>query len=146
MSFAMSKSEREAFLAETRVGIVSIAQDGRPPLTVPVWYRYEPAGDVCFVTGPNSRKAALLKAAGHASFCVQDEAPPYRYVTVEGAVTFGPPDHERDVRAVAKRYLGDDMGEAYLAMTATERASDGEVLVRLRPARWATVDYRKMTG
>ncbi len=146
MSFSMSKSEREAFLAETRVGIVSITQDGRPPLTVPVWYRYEPGGDVCFVTGPKSRKAALLKAGGHASFCVQDETPPYRYVTVEGPVTFGPPDPERDVRAVARRYLGDEMGDAYLAMTASERAADGEVLVRLRPARWATVDYRKMMG
>ena len=62
----MTKSEREAFLAETRVGIVSIAEAGRGPLTVPVWYHYEPGGVVRFVTGGASRKAALpaRRAAG----------------------------------------------------------------------------------
>ena len=39
MSLAMSRAEREAFLAATRVGIVSIAEEGRGPLAVPVWYQ-----------------------------------------------------------------------------------------------------------
>ena len=35
MPLAMSPAEREAFLAETHVGIVSIAEEGRGPLAVP---------------------------------------------------------------------------------------------------------------
>ena len=41
----LSKEEREAFLAEPRIGVVSVAgDDGRPPLAVPIWYGYDPGG------------------------------------------------------------------------------------------------------
>jgi len=138
----MTKSEREAFLAETRVGIVGIAQDGRGPLTVPIWFAYAPGGVVRFVTGGASRKAKLLGAAGRASLCVQTETPPYKYASVEGPVRIvGEPDFARDVRGMALRYLGPEMGEMYLTMTAEERV--GAVLVELTPERWLTVDYAK---
>ena len=39
-SFVMSRSEREAFLTEVHVGIIAIAEQGRGPLAVPVWYAY----------------------------------------------------------------------------------------------------------
>jgi hypothetical protein len=38
MSLAMTKPEREAFLADVHVGVISIPEPGRGPLTVPVWY------------------------------------------------------------------------------------------------------------
>ena len=70
MSLAMSRAEREAFLAETHVAVVSVAQPGRGPLAVPVWYRYEPGGDVRFVTGGRSKKAELIRRpAGSACWC-----------------------------------------------------------------------------
>jgi len=144
MSLAMSRAEREAFLADTHVAVVSVAEPGRAPLAVPVWYDYAPGGPVRFVTGGASRKARLLRAAGRARLCVQTETPPYRYVSVEGRVTLGEPDWERDVRAVALRYLGDAMGEAYLRATAEEHR--GAVLVTLVPARWLSVDYGKWGG
>lgn len=40
MSLFMTKRERETFLADVHVGIISIAEQGRGPLTVPVWYAY----------------------------------------------------------------------------------------------------------
>ena len=141
MSLAMTKAEREAFLAETRVAVASISETGRGPLTVPVWHIYEPGGDVRFVTGGASRKARLLRAAGRMSLCVQEETSPYRYVSVEGPVTIGTPDWERDVRPTALRYLGQQMGEMYLQATAEEHR--GAILVRLRPERWLSVDYGK---
>jgi hypothetical protein len=71
---------------------------------------------------------------------VQTETPPYKYVTIEGPVTVaGKPDFERDVRAVAIRYLGEQMGEMYLAATAAEH--EAAVLVRITPERWETVDF-----
>src|SRR5512138_2187206 len=105
-SLAMSRAEREAFLAETRVAIVSIAEPGRGPLTVPIWYRYEIGGAVHFVTGARSRKARLIEKAGRIGLCVQSETPPYRYVSLEGPVQIGTPDREGDVRQTAIRYLG----------------------------------------
>ena len=82
MTLSMSRAEREAFLAETHVAILSVAEPGRGPLAIPVWYEYEPGRDVRIVTGGKSRKMTLLRAAGRATLCVQDEKPPYRYVTV----------------------------------------------------------------
>ena len=40
MSLAMTREEREQFLADVHVGIISIQEDGRGPLTVPIWYMY----------------------------------------------------------------------------------------------------------
>jgi PPOX class probable F420-dependent enzyme len=143
-SLAMTRTEREAFLAATRVGMVSISEPGRGPLTVPVWYRYEPGGPVRFVTGAQSRKARLIRTAGRIGFCVQTETPPYQYVSIEGAVRLAEPDPERDVREMAIRYLGEQMGEMYLAMMAAEPDPAGSVLVILEPERWYSVDYSKM--
>ena len=141
-TLTMSRPEREQFLAATRVGVVSIADPNRGPLTVPVWSRYTPGGTLRFVTGANSRKAKLLRAAGRAGFCVQSETPPYQYVSIEGPITLGTPDREADVRQVALRYLGEQMGEMYLASTADD--PEPAVLIELRPERWFSVDYSKM--
>ena len=144
MSLAMSKAEREAFLAGLHVAVISVAENGRGPLTLPIWYSYEPGGVVRFVTGGASKKAALLRKARRLSLCVQTEAAPYQYVSVEGPVTIGAPDFERDVRAIAHRYLGEQMGDTYLQMTADERTNT--ILVSVQPERWITVDYTKMGG
>ena len=145
MSMSMSKSEREAFLAQTRVAIVSVAEDGRGPLTIPVWYHYEPGGVVRFVTGADSKKAGLMRKAGRIGLCVQSETPPYQYVSIEGPISISTEvDYERDVRSMALRYLGNEMGEMYLAVTASERETMSTVLVTLRPGRWLSVDYNKM--
>jgi hypothetical protein len=138
----MSRAQREEFLAATRVGVVSIADGSRGPLAVPVWYRYTPGGTLRFVTGASSRKAKLLRAAGRAGFCVQSETPPYQYVSIEGPVTIGTPDHEQDVRQVALRYLGEQMGEMYLATTADD--PEPAILIELRPERWFSVDYSQL--
>ena len=144
MSLAMTKEEREAFLADTHVAVVSVADGARAPLVVPVWYAYEPGGDLRFVTGGASRKARLIRKAARVSVCVQTETPPYRYVSIEGPAVIGAPNHERDVRATALRYLGPQMGEVYLQATAAERA--GSILVTVKPERWLTVDYGKWGG
>ena len=144
MSLAMSRKEREAFLAETHVAVVSIAEGERAPLAVPVWYAYEPGRVLRFVTGGASRKARLIRRAGRVSLCVQTETPPYRYVSIEGPVSIGTPDYERDVRPTALRYLGPQMGEVYLQATAAEHA--GSVLITVTPERWLSVDYGKWGG
>ena len=141
MSLAMTRAEREAFLAEPHIAVVSIADGARAPLAVPVWYAYALGGDVRFVTGGASRKARLIGKAGRLSLCVQTETPPYRYVSIEGPATIGTPDYERDVRPTALRYLGPQMGETYLQATAAEHA--GAILVTVRPERWLSVDYGK---
>ena len=57
----MTPAEREAFLADLHVGVVSVTADGRAPLTMPIWYSYEPGGTVSFITGRTSQKAVLIE-------------------------------------------------------------------------------------
>ena len=53
MSLAMSRAEREAFLADVHVGLLGVAESGRGPLVVPIWYAYE-NGELRFVTARTS--------------------------------------------------------------------------------------------
>jgi nitroimidazol reductase NimA-like FMN-containing flavoprotein (pyridoxamine 5'-phosphate oxidase superfamily) len=138
----MTKQERESFLADLHIGVLSIPDEGRGPLTVPIWYAYQPGGEVRFVTGRASRKGRLLEKARRLSVCAQTETPPYSYVSVEGPiVAIDKADLERDLRPLARRYLGTEGGDGYIASTQEEHADN--VLVRMRPERWLAVDFSK---
>ena len=95
------------------------------------------------VTAGQSMKAQRLRAAGRFSLCVQTEAHPYRYVSVEGPITA----LDRSVtaeerRALAQRYLGAEGGDLYIAATADQTA--GSVAFRMTPEHWRTSDYGKV--
>lgn len=142
MSQTMSTTDRERFLADVHVGVLSVAEEGRGPLTVPIWYSYTPGGDLSVWTEQTSRKARLLQQAGRFSLCVQNEQPPYQYVSVEGPITaIERADMERDVRPLAQRYLGVEAGDAYAAQTADAIANGEHIVIRMRPKRWLSADY-----
>ncbi len=133
----MTPEERRAFLADVRVGILAIQRADKGPLAVPVWYDVED-GDVVISMGAGSAKAKLLERFGRATLTVQDERPPYRYVSVEGPVAIERTPH--DVTALATRYLGAELGARY---GAANPPSPDTALVRLTPERWSTCDYGK---
>jgi len=137
---AMTRAEREVFLADVHVGVLAVEEPGRGPLAIPIWYRVD-EGQVVMVMGGDSLKARLLRAAGRATFTVQDETPPYRYVSVEGPVSFGP--RPADDVALATRYLGPELGRWYVEANPPTAS---EVEVRLRPERCRTYDYAKVLG
>ena len=137
----MTESERQEFLAGMHVGVLGLERSDGPPLVVPVWYSYEPGGDVVVLTSAGSVKGRLAAAAGRGSLCVQQEALPYKYVTVEGSIAIdalGDDAHDA-VEPMAIRYLGEEMGRGYAAGAT---AAD-EIRIRLRPERWFSVDYAK---
>jgi hypothetical protein len=144
MSLKMSKSERESFLAEVHVGVISISEPGRGPLAVPIWYGYEPGGELWIVTDRDSRKGKLLRQADRLSLCAQTEQPPYKYVSVEGPITSTTPaDVDRHIRPLAHRYLGAQFGDRYIEATGGSDGRSESVIVRMRPERWLTTDYSK---
>lgn len=140
----MSAEEREAFLAGVRIGVLSVADtDGRGPITVPLWYSYEPGGELWFITGSKSRKAERIRETGRVSLCVHNDDPPYRYVTVEGPVTaVEEPVGEPQRAELAYRYLGRELGDRYLQSTSAE----GLALFRVRPEHWWSADFGKRPG
>jgi hypothetical protein len=147
MSLKMTKQEREKFLADIHVAIFSVAEGERGPLTVPIWYSYEPGGDLRFTTEKNSLKAKALDRVKRASLCAQSESPPYKYVSVEGPIlSMEPADLERDIRPMAHRYLGRGIGNYYVDNTRRHYVHGDAILVRMRPERWLTLDYNKLFG
>ncbi len=143
MALTMTRAEREAFLADVHVGVISIERKDAPPLCVPIWYDYAPDVGVWVITGRDSQKGQALREAGRFALCAQVETAPYQYVSVEGPVEeMRPSELESDLRPMARRYLGTEGGDLYVKATADDNA--GSLVFRMRPERWRTVDYRKL--
>jgi nitroimidazol reductase NimA-like FMN-containing flavoprotein (pyridoxamine 5'-phosphate oxidase superfamily) len=134
---AMTPDERAAFLTEVHVGILAIDEPGRGPLALPVWYEFVDGAVEVRMDG-SSLKARLLRTAGRATFTVQIETAPYRYVSVEGPVTVEPDGGSN--LAMATRYLGAELGQWYADNNPPTADS---VLARITPEHWRTVDYGK---
>lgn len=136
----MTREAREAFLEDLHVGVLSIPNGEAAPLTAPVWYDYRAGGDLWFLTGKTSQKGKLLKVGVPVTIVAQSEQMPYAYVSVEGSVSaIRACDKEADTRPMARRYLGEQMGDMY---TENDDASTS-VHVSVTPTRWLTVDYSR---
>jgi PPOX class probable F420-dependent enzyme len=136
---SMGRAEREEFLADVHVGVLAVESEDGPPTATPVWYLYSPEGVVLISTDARSTTCALLAAAGRATLCVQREAQPYAYVSVEGTVSIEPSTEEFRLE-MALRYLDEELARGYVESTA----GDSHVMVRLSPQRWRTTDYAKL--
>ena len=141
MSLTMSLVERETFLSALHVGIISIPRATKGPLTVPIWYDYEPGGEVWVITDTDSIKGKLLANASRISLCAQTEIAPYQYVSVEGPFSTRSTTQE-ELLAMAIRYLGEEQGQAYADNSAGSGA--GSITVAIAPETWSSVDYNKM--
>jgi PPOX class probable F420-dependent enzyme len=142
VSLSMSRAEREAFLADVHVGVLTVsAGEGNGPLATPVWYSYQSGGQVSMTTGADSRKARAIAAAGRFSLCAQDETWPYKYVTVEGPAVIEPFELA-EAAAIARRYLGAEAGDAWIAANADA----DNVAIRMTPQHWQTADFGKAGG
>src|SRR5215212_10806624 len=82
----MTEHEWHAFVMDgTRTAKVATARkDGRPHV-VPVWFVLD-GEDVVFTTGASSVKGQALRRDPYACLCVDDQAPPFSFVMVEGPV------------------------------------------------------------
>ena len=137
---AMTRAEREAFLADVHVGVLSVDDPGRGPFSVPIWYLVDD-GDVIMGMSGLSKKARLLRDAGRASLVVQTEDPPYKFASIEGPVVIQ--DGHRDDLEMAVRYLGPEFGAWY---AENNPSTEESVVVRLMPEHWNTTDFGKLMG
>jgi hypothetical protein len=136
---ALSKEEREQFLAEPHIAALSVyAGDSRGPLTVPIWYQYSPGGEPWILTGAGSRKERLIAATGFFSLMVERVEPTTRYVAVDGAVSRIEPGTDAQMEELTYRYLNGEAAENYLKF-ARENLGD-HVAIYLQPQHWLSSD------
>jgi Pyridoxamine 5'-phosphate oxidase len=135
----LSIRDRELFLAEPRIAALSVsAGQDRGPLTVPIWYQYEPGGEAWVLTPAESRKARLIEAAGRFTLMVERVTPTVRYVSVEGPVTRIIPGTDELLLEITARYLPPEQVPGYLEFARTELGE--QVAIYLRPQRWLSAD------
>ncbi|MGW0423174.1 pyridoxamine 5'-phosphate oxidase family protein [Streptomyces sp. NPDC003015] len=136
---ALTRTQREQFLAEPHVAALAVdAGEGRAPLTVPIWYQYEPGGDLWILTGADSRKHELIRAAGRFSLLVERVEPTIRYVSVDGPVLDTRPGTLDDLREISARYLPAEKVDGYVEFASKNHGES--VIIRMRPERWVTSD------
>ena len=120
---------REFLAAGTRTGKLATTRlDGRPHV-VPIWFVLD-GDDLVFNTGADTVKGRSLARTRWASLCVDDESPPFAFVTVSGPVAISTDLDEMLPWAtrIAARYMGDERAEQFGRRNAVE----GELLLRLR--------------
>jgi nitroimidazol reductase NimA-like FMN-containing flavoprotein (pyridoxamine 5'-phosphate oxidase superfamily) len=136
---ALSKEEREQFLAEPHVAALSVsAGDKRGPLTVPVWYQYSPGGEPWVLTGEGSRKHRLIETQGEFTLMVERVQPSVRYVAVDGPVSRIEPATDELLVEVTKRYLPPEAVEPYLEMARRDHGPS--VIIHMKPEHWLSSD------
>ena len=142
----MTAREVWDFLMEgTRTAhVATVRADGRPHVK-PVWFVLdgEPGNfQVLFNTGSDTVKGRTLRRDGRVALSVDDPAPWYSFVIVEGTAELSSDLDE--VRAAATRiggrYMGADRAQEY----GERNGVPGEYLVRVVPAR--VVSQRDLAG
>ncbi|GAB2662977.1 pyridoxamine 5'-phosphate oxidase family protein [Saccharopolyspora gloriosae] len=143
----LSEQEREQFLAQPHVGVLSVvSDDDRPPSTLPTWYAYRPGGNIAVALRRGKRKSRLIARAGVLSFSVQQPVLPYKYVTVEGTVVKQQRPSREELVRIGSRYLPADAIDAWADWELSGGNPAGEPeYVEIRPDRWLTADFSPAT-
>lgn len=132
-------NDRETFLQEPHVAVLATVDAKGRPHAAPVWYLYD---DGVFVisTGRGSRKHRNVQANPNVTLVIDKRTLPYFAVMAHGQAEIGAGFSAEERLRLAARYLGEELGRAYVTRTSGEDA----VSLRLRPGR--VVEYHGRAG
>jgi len=126
----MSENEWRAFVTTgTRTGKAAMSRrDGSPHIT-PIWFVVD-GTDLYFNTAVTSIKGKILRRDPRIAICVDDQEPPYSFVTIYGEAELSEELEEMRFWAtkIGARYMGVDQAERFGARNAVH----GEYLVKVR--------------
>jgi PPOX class probable F420-dependent enzyme len=130
MAHTMTGDEWRAFVSSgTRTAKAGVTTaDGAPHVT-PIWFLLD-GEDLVLTTHESSVKGKALRRDPRISLCVDEDTPPYSFVSLWGEVTLSEDLGEvrRWATALGGRYMGADHAEEYGARNGVP----GELLVRVR--------------
>jgi len=131
----MGSGEWQAFLAEgaRTASLATVRPDGRAHVA-PIWFVLD--GDtVVFTTSATSVKGRALRRDARLALCVDDEAPPFAFVLLEGTAELSEDPGELLAWAtrIGGRYMGAERAEEF----GRRNGVPGELLVRVTPTHVA---------
>jgi len=127
-SFVDELPARTAKLAVVRA-------DGSPQVA-PVWIARD-GDDLVFLTSADTVKGKSILRDGRVSLCLDNELPPFDFVTINGTTTTStePAELLHWATETARRYMGDELAEQYGRRNAVEP----EMVVRVTPTKVVAV-------
>jgi PPOX class probable F420-dependent enzyme len=137
----MSKKEIRRFLLQgTLTGKLTTVKNDGTPHVVPIWFILDDitdnntSGDIIFTTSSMSVKAKNIQHDNRVSICIDDQTPPFSFVTVYGIAKIQQYKQNELLKwatKIAERYMGKKNAESY----GKRNSSEGEMLVRIKPKR-----------
>ena len=139
----MTKSEIKKFLMkDTFTGKLATVKKNGSPHVVPIWFVVEEVnsrnrnkvGNIYFTTGRDSVKAKNIQRDSRVSICVDDQTPPFSFVSIYGNAKLIPYRQKEVLKwatKIAERYMGKKNAKAY----GERNSGEDEVLVRIRPIK-----------
>lgn len=137
----MSTFEIVRFLIQgTFTGKLATTRKDRGSHVVPIWFvldnknSKDQIGSIVFTTDDKSIKAKNIKKDNSVSICVDDQMPPFSFVTIFGTAKINPYNPEEVLMwatKIAERYMGKEKADEY----GRRNSGEGSVLVRITPER-----------
>jgi PPOX class probable F420-dependent enzyme len=137
----MSKAEIGRFLMKgTFTGKLATVKEDGSSHVVPIWFvlkkkkSRDRVGNIIFTTGSTSVKANNIQRDNRISICIDDQIPPFSFVTILGTARIYPYKQNEVLKwatEIAERYMGKSNSEAY----GRRNSEEGLVLVRIKPTR-----------
>jgi PPOX class probable F420-dependent enzyme len=137
----MSKAEIAKFLMQgTFTGKVATVKKDGSSHVVPIWFVLDnennrhKIGNIIFTTGESSTKASNISQDNRVSICVDDQVPPFSFVTIFGIAKIHPYKQKEVLKwatKIAERYMGKSNAEAY----GRRNSEEGLIIVRIKPAK-----------
>ena len=146
----MTKKEiREFLMRDTFTGkLATVKKDGSSHV-VPIWFvlddrdKTDGVGRICFTTGDESIKVQNIQRDNRVSICVDDQTPPFTFVTLHGKAELMPYERKEVLEwatKIAGRYMGKKNAKAY----GKRNSGDGALLVRIKPTK--IIGEKNITG
>jgi PPOX class probable F420-dependent enzyme len=137
----MSKAEIAKFLMQgTFTGkLATVKKDGSSHV-VPIWFVLDnennrhKVGNIIFTTGESSTKANNIRQDNRVSICVDDQVPPFSFVTIFGIAKIYPYKRKEVLKwatKIAERYMGKSNAEAY----GRRNSEEGLIIVGIKPTK-----------
>ncbi|CCH35644.1 PPOX class F420-dependent oxidoreductase [Actinosynnema sp. NPDC047251] len=115
-----------------RTGKLAVVRKDGSPHVSPVWVDLD-GSTIVFTTHLESVKGRAIVRDGRISLCLDDETPPFAFVTITGRAEIV--DDPEQVRywtgRIGGRYMGAERANEY----AERNGGPGEVVVRIRDAK-----------
>ncbi|MFD7965588.1 PPOX class F420-dependent oxidoreductase [Streptomyces zaomyceticus] len=126
----MTDEQWRAFVsAGTRTGKLATVRDDGSPHVVPIWFLLD--GDsFVFNTGKDTVKGRNLARDGRVSLCIDDDRPPFAFVSLSGQAELSedPAELRHWAGRIGARYMGEDRADEF----GERNGVPGELLVRVR--------------